>query len=130
MNRIGEKGWDKFNDIAENMWKVVKVSTDLREDLDIIITFHPEETTTDGKVTKKIKTIGKAVDNVLTLEGLFNIILWTDVKMDMDSGEPEFRFQTRTDGTNTCKAPMGMFEDMYIPNDMNYVFEQISEYEN
>jgi len=128
MDRIDEKGWDKFNDMAKNMWSVVKTARDLSRDITVILTFHPDEANVDGVIKKKIKTVGKAVDNVLTLEGLFTVILWTDVKMDMDSGEPEFRFQTRTDGTNTCKAPMGMFENMYIPNDMDKVLDKIEQY--
>lgn len=130
MDRIDEKGWDKFNDMAKNMWTVVKNARDLDRDIDVIITFHPDEVTDRGVVKQKIKTVGKAVDNVLTLEGLFTVILWTDVKMDMDKNEPKFRFQTRTDGTNLCKAPMGMFDDMYIPNDMGHVISRIREYEN
>lgn len=130
MNRADESGWDKFTDIAKNIWNVVNKSRNMRDDLDVIITFHSEDVTDGGKIKKKIKTVGKMIDNTITLEGLFTIILFTHVGMDLETQEPEFHFQTVTDGTNTCKTPKGMFDERFIPNDMSYVFNKIKEYEN
>ncbi len=129
MNRADETGWDKFTDIAKNIWSVVNKARNLQRDIDVIITFHSEDVNDDGKIKKKIKTVGKMIDNTITLEGLFTMILYTKVEMDLDSQEPRFYFQTVTDGRNTCKTPKGMFEDKLIPNDMGYVFDKIEEYE-
>lgn len=130
MNRSQESGWQKFTDIAKNMWNVVNTARNLSRDIDVIFTFHSEEVS-DGFSTKhKIKTIGKMVDDKITLEGLFTMVLYTDVEIDQNTKEPDFRFQTKTDGTNTCKTPLGMFEDVYIPNDMEYVFTKMNEYYN
>lgn len=130
MNRADEKGWDKFTDIAKHIWGVVDTARTLNRDIDVIITFHSEKDTSTGQDVQKIKTVGKMIDNTITLEGLFTIILYSKVIMDGETNKPKFVFQTVNDGTNTCKSPMGMFDDMYIPNDMNYVFEKINEYEN
>ena len=129
MNRADESGWDKFTDIAKNIWAVVNKARNLSRDIDVIITFHSEDVTDGGKIKKKIKTVGKMIDNTITLEGLFTIILYTEVKMNLDTQEPEFYFRTVTDGKDTCKTPKGMFEDVLIPNDMSYVFDKIKEYE-
>jgi hypothetical protein len=37
---------------------------------------------------------------------------------------------TQTDGESTCKSPVGMFADKYIPNDLGYVKETIYKYYN
>jgi hypothetical protein len=129
MNRADEGGWDKFTDIAKNIWSVINKARSLSRDIDVIITFHSEDITDGGQIKRKIKTIGKMIDNTITLEGLFTIILYTHVKIDLDSGEPQFHFQTKTDGRNTCKTPKGMFEELLIPNDMQYVFDKIKQYE-
>jgi hypothetical protein len=44
----------------------------------------------------------------------------------VDSGN--YYFQTQTTGFDPCKSPMGMFEDMLIPNDLNFVSEKIKFY--
>ena len=74
------------------------------------------------------KTIGKMIDNTLTLEGLFSIVLFGKVNKN-DDGVLEYGFETQNNGENTCKSPMGMFEDMFIPNDLKYVKECIQKYE-
>ena len=72
--------------------------------------------------------IGKLVDNVITMEGLFTVVLFTDINMD-GSKEVQYRFQTnQTDGGNTCKSPMGMFSETFIPNDMRSVIDTINNY--
>lgn len=129
MNRPISDGWDRFTDIAKNIWGVINTARNLSRDIDVIVTFHSETDTSSGKKREKIKTVGKMIDNTITLEGLFTIILYTHVEMDLETNEPKFYFQTKTDGTNTCKSPMGMFDDYLIPNDMEYVFEKIREYE-
>ena len=77
---------------------------------------------------KKAKTIGKMVDEKLTLEGLFSIVLYGKVKKDKE-GKMQYLFETQTDGANTCKSPMGMFEEGDIPNDLNLVKEAIKKFE-
>jgi hypothetical protein len=67
------------------------------------------------------------IDNTLTLEGLFSIVLFGKV-IKHEDGNLEYVFETQTNGENTCKSPMGMFESITIPNDLQYVKERILEY--
>ena len=39
-------------------------------------------------------------------------------------------FETQTNGENTCKSPMGMFESKEIDNDLEFVRTSIINYEN
>jgi hypothetical protein len=69
------------------------------------------------------------VDEKLTLEGLFSIVLFGKVKKN-DKGELRYIFETQNNGENTCKSPKGMFPGFEIPNDLQYVREAIIAYEN
>ena len=107
--RANEKGYDKFTQIAANLAQ--EDSTDI-----------------NGNRKVKAKTIGKMIDNTLTLEGLFSIVLFGKVNKN-DDGELEYGFEIYGYGENTCKSPMGMFEDKFISNDLQYVKDCIQKYE-
>ena len=127
-DRANEKGYDKFTQIAANLAQVAKMPKDMREDLTIFFLTHSEDSTdVNGHRKVKAKTIGKMIDNTLTLEGLFSIVLFGRVKKDEDG--LEYGFDTVNNGENTCKSPMGMFEDSFIENDLQLVKDCIAEYE-
>jgi hypothetical protein len=128
-DRSNEKGYDKFTDISTNLVKVAKVPASLRDDLTVVFLTHSEESIDiNGKRKTKAKTIGKMVDNALTLEGLFSIVLYAKANKEPD-GTLNYVFETKTNGSNTCKSPMGMFEESEIPNDLKLVKEAIIKYE-
>ena len=129
-DKAEEKGYEKFTKIGAHLAKVVRMPKDLREDLVVIFLTHAEESSDmEGKRKFKAKTIGKMVDEKLTLEGLFSIVLFGKVKKDKD-GVIRYIFETQTNGENTCKSPKGMFPTFEIPNDLNYVVKCIKDYEN
>ena len=102
----------------------------LEEDLLIFFLTHAEEATDmEGKRKFKAKTIGRMVDEKLTLEGLFSIVLFGKAKKDKE-GSIRYVFETQTNGENTCKSPRGMFPSFEIANDLKYVTEAIKDYEN
>lgn len=126
MDKVLEKGYDKFSEIGEAGYVPVKAAMKIRrKDVNIIFTYHLEETNR-GKV--KIKTAGKVVDNILALDGLFSFIFYTYTERDHVSKKTSYYFTTQTDGYNTCKTPPGCFADYLIPNDMGKVLERIAEY--
>jgi len=128
-DRSSEKGYDKFTQIAAGLATVAKKPKDLREDLQIYFMTHAEDSVDmDGRRRVKAKTIGKMIDNALTLEGLFSIVLFGKVKKDND-GNIRYVFETQNNGENTCKSPKGMFETLEIPNDLEYVRTSIIKYE-
>jgi len=119
-DRAGEKGYDKFVDIGKNFRDLVHLVNDKLDD-DVVVYFlhHPEIDPNTGK--EKAKTIGKMLDEKLTLEGCFDIVLYagTDGR--------EHWFQTQSDGTNTAKSPEEMFPER-IRNDLAFVDSSIREY--
>jgi len=121
MKRAMEAGFTKFTQIASNAWSVINTCNELRDDLNIVFFSHSEETDA-GKV--KCKTIGKMLDQTITLEGLFTMVLQTVVK------DGQYYFLTHNNGNNTVKSPMGLFQDTLIENDLNTVLSQVQEYES
>lgn len=119
MKRAMERGFDKFTEMAQHYYEIINMAQEMREDLNIIFLSHNEQKE-DG--TSKVKTIGKLLDDKLTVEGLFTIVLNTRIQ------DGEYYFETQNNGFNTSKSPKGMFEELKIPNDLQYVIDKVSEY--
>ena len=114
-----EVGYAKFTNMALNFYNLIHfIVTRTPDDL-IVYFLHHTELSEDGRI--KAKTLGKMLDNQLTLEGLFSIVLLCRVE-----GNEHF-FITNSDGTNPAKSPMEMFE-MRIDNDLAFVDKTIREY--
>jgi len=124
MQRAKETGYNKFADIGVNINKVLQASRNARKDLKVFFLWHPEE---DKDLGFKMKTVGTMVDNYLTLEGLFTILLYSKVERGQDN-KPKYSFVTNNDGQYPAKSPVGMFNDLYIPNDLGLVSQKINEY--
>lgn len=127
MARVDEKGYGKFTDMAKHAYEALKTGMDMRDDLFIVIMTHSENTGDNLNPYYKIKTQGKMLDSVITLEGLFTYVLFTKVIKD-DGENVEYKFVTNSDGTCTAKTPMGLFEDQLIDNDLDMVVRRIQEY--
>ncbi len=118
-DRAKELGYNKFTDVALNFRGLVDFVIKNTPADTIVYFLHHTETTDTGKV--KAKTSGKMLDNQLTLEGLFSIVL-----LCKTDGQEHY-FETQSDGYSTCKSPMGMF-DLKIDNDLKMVDDKIREY--
>lgn len=120
MRRATEKGYDKFTEIAQNFWSlVVQEVNGLPADTIVYLLCH---TATDENGMEKMKTIGKLVDERITPEGLFTIVLKTAVS------DGNYAFVTQNNGKDTVKSPEGMFTTYAINNDLKYVDEKIRNY--
>jgi hypothetical protein len=127
MRRAGEKTFDKFTDIGQKAWMLVDKAKSLRDNLNVAVLTHVDSVTdATGMKMRRAKTVGKLVDNIVNLEGMFTCVLFTDVQEK--DGKMEYGFLTQNDGSNTGKTPMGMFEENKIPNDLKFVFEKIDKY--
>ena len=118
-DRARETGYQKFTDLALNFRNLIHYIS--RETPDDVIVYFLHHTELDAAGKTKAKTIGKLLDEKLTVEGCFDIVLLTQVE-----GGEHF-FITHSDGFTTAKSPEGMFEPK-IPNDLKAVDTQIREY--
>jgi predicted ATPase len=128
MSKAKDTGYTKFTDVALMIYKIATKGKSLRDDLFIFILNHQDITVdSEGEKTIKAKTAGKMIDNQITYEGLFNIVLFT-YKKEVKGGI-EYGFITNGDPKTTAKSPRGMFETKEIPNDLMKVVEAIKEFQ-
>jgi ABC-type dipeptide/oligopeptide/nickel transport system ATPase component len=125
MARAKESGYGKFADIGVNQGKIIKAAKNTRQDLEVYFLWHPEKSDTFGY---KMKSVGKMVDDYLTLEGLFAVVLYSIVQKEQD--KISYKFVTNQDGKYPAKSPHGMFKDLYINNDLGLVSKAITDYNN
>ena len=114
-DRAAEKGYDKFVQMAANFRNLIHSINELEDDDKIVYFLHHTETDSDGR--EKTKTIGKMLDEKLTVEGCFDIVIYCQ----------DHKFITQANGQSTAKTPEGMF-DLEIPNDLKAVDVAIREY--
>lgn len=114
-DRANEKGYDKFTSMAKRFRDLIHSINELEEDDKIVYFLHHSETDADGR--EKVKTIGKMLDEKLTVEGCFDIVIYCQ----------DHKFFTQSNGQSTAKTPEDMF-DLEIPNDLKAVDSAIREY--
>lgn len=119
MRRATERGFDKFTEIAQNFWNLVNKVKELPQSQIVYFLAHIER---DANGNEKIKTIGKLLDEKITVEGMFTIVLKTNVN------DGEYTFLTQNSGHDTVKSPIGMFKTFAIDNDLKYVDDKIRNY--
>jgi len=118
-DKVNVLGYEKFTQLAVNFKQLITfVSNELPSDA-IVYFLHHTETNEYGMT--KAKTIGKMLDEKITVEGLFTIVLQTKIE------KGQYFFVTQNTGMSTCKSPMEMFE-LEIDNDLKFVDERIREY--
>lgn len=120
MSRAGERGYEKFSQMALNMYNVFKAIMDKDSDQTFYLLAHAAENT-EGDNQLRFKTTGKMLSEKIVLEGLTNIVIGADVI------DGEFVFKVKTDGTG-IKTPIGMFDTPTVPNDLKAVDATIKEY--
>ena len=118
-DRIKEKGYEKFTENGKHFYDMIKYVIDVLPSDTIVYFLHHTDKLDDGTI--KAKTIGKMLDNTLTLEGLFSIVLLASVE------DGKYKFITQSDGYTTAKSPMEMFE-LEIDNDLKAVDDIIRDY--
>jgi hypothetical protein len=119
MSRALEKGYDKFAEMALHVYENVRRTSFARDDLKCIFFCHSD----NSDPTKvKLKTIGKMLDEKISLEGLFTIVLYAFIR------EEKHTFLTNNNGNTLAKSPMGMFEESCIENDLQEVIKKVDRY--
>ena len=112
-------GYQKYTDMALNYYTLVKAASALPADKIVYFMGHSD---TDANGNEKFKTIGKMLDEKVTLEGMFTIVLKTVVT------DGKYQFSTRNSGQDTVKTPMMMFSEPLIDNDLAMVDRTIRDY--
>lgn len=119
MRRSDERGFDKFTDIARHAWDIFNAASLLPDDVRVYVLMHSQS---DDFGRTKAKTIGKLLDEKITIEGLFSIVLKTVVR------DGQYFFSTKNNGSDTVKSPMGLLDDDLVDNDLAAIDSKILAY--
>ena len=119
-SRAREKGYDKFTDMALEFYRLVRFIVTATPPDCVVYFLHHSEATEAGRI--KAKTLGKMLDNQLTVEGQFSVVLLCR------TDGTRYWFETRSDGLSTAKSPMEMFDTREIDNDLKVVDTAIRQY--
>ena len=120
MRRSGERGFDKFTEMAFHVWDLVKFASEsIDNDVRVYFTWH---TILDNMGNVKMKFQGKLLEEQVSLEGMLTLIL-ESVKED-----GKYFFRTQNDGAGVAKTPYEMFDAQLIPNDLASVDAAIVDY--
>lgn len=114
-----EVGYTKFTRIGQSFWTLAMEARNLRGDLRVTFLMH-EEITDAGKT--KAKTIGKMLDDKITLEGMFTVVLRAALR------DGKHVFLTKNSGFDTVKAPEDMFNAPEIENNLKTVLDAVNNY--
>jgi hypothetical protein len=129
MNRAKETGFGKFTEMGQHVFSIIQLSSKLREGLTVFFLSHSSTDRDEfGNRYTKMKTIGKLLDEKITLEGLFTVVLVAQIDPTNKDQSLKHYFLTQNDGTSTAKSPMGMFDSLKIPNDLNFVLNTLTAY--
>lgn len=119
MRNANVVGYQKYTDMAYSFNQLLEFASKLPDDKIVYFIGHSEQAD-DGR--EHFKTIGKMLDNYVTVEGKFTIVLKTVVQ------DGRYMFATHNNGQDTVKSPMGLFEQDLIDNDLKAVDTAIREY--
>lgn len=121
VERMREKGYDKWVDLAQCVWLILDYVNTMRDDLTIIIMCHSQtQKEDDGYTFTRIKTSGKKLDKLNVESKLTTVLYATAIG-------GEYRFQTHANNS-TAKTPLGAFDEDTIPNDITLVIKALEEY--
>jgi len=131
-NRSKERGYDKYNELADHFRQIIATCSSLRNDLNIFMLLHTEPVEVEGSIVGyKNSSVGKLLDKLYNPLENVTVVLFARPKFD-DKGNPTYGFYThkrKIDGVEfPSKTPDGMFEEDFIPNDLGLVVKTMKEY--
>ena len=116
----GNAQFQFYNKMADNFWNLIMfIINKLPPDKIVYVMMHEQQ---DDFGNIRPKTIGKLLDEKVSIEGMFTIVLRA-VK-DSDG----YAFITQSEDMAVSKSPMGMFESERIDNDLALVEKSIREF--
>lgn len=122
-------GWDTPKQIGYGMGLIFDAFKGFPEDKNLICCAHYEEfkDKNGDSISYKFKTTGKMVDDYITPEGKFDIIMFGVQSYDSETKKPIKQFVKEFDGEYPAKDSIGALDNLpdYIPNDLSIVVEEL-----
>ena len=130
--KANQTGYNKYTEFAMHMQQILKAIQNLRDDIKVFMEYHVESNVTDSGATEyKPSTVGKLLDSQYNILENIDIVLFASPVYE--DKEIKYGFYTnrtldRVGAEIPAKSPLGMFDEMYIPNDLALVAKKIDEY--
>lgn len=130
--KANQTGYNKYTEFAMHMQQILKAIQNLRDDIKVFMEYHVESNVTDSGATEyKPSTVGKLLDSQYNILENIDIVLFASPQYE--DKEIKYGFYTnrtldRVGAEIPAKSPFGMFEELYIPNDLALVAQKIDEY--
>ena len=116
----GNAQFQFYNQMADNFWNLIMfINNKLPKDKIVYVMMHGQQ---DDFGNIRPKTIGKLLDDKVTIEGMFTIVL----RAVKDS--QGYAFMTQSEDMAVSKSPMGMFDSERIDNDLVIVESAIRDF--
>lgn len=119
MNKSSIKGYDKYNDMANNFWNLINGIKSVQGGKCVYLIMH-EDTDENGNI--KPKTIGKLLDDKCNIQGMFTIC----IRSMYENGN--YIFRLKTNGQDCVKTPFDMFNVETMENDLKAFNDVVREY--
>lgn len=118
--------------MAAHFQNIIQTTENMRENINIFFIMHCEEVVSDNVIVGyKPSTVGKLIDSSYNPIEVVPMLLFATVKYD-ENKNPIYGFYTKRSLEGTveipAKTPDGMFDKEFIPNDLQYVVDQMNEY--
>lgn len=132
-DRSSEKGFEKYNQLADHFRRIIATCASQRDDLNVFMFLHAEPVEVEGSVIGyKSSSVGKLLDKMYRPEENTAIVLFAQPIFD-DKGKATYGFYTHkmkaANGIELpSKTPEGMFEEDFIPNDLSLIIKAMNEY--
>jgi len=130
--KANQTGYNKYTEFAMHMQQILKAIQNLRDDIKVFMEYHVESNVTDSGATEyKPSTVGKLLDSQYNILENIDIVLFASPQYEdktINYGFYTNRTLDRVGAEIPAKSPFGMFEEMFIPNDLALVAKKIDDY--
>jgi hypothetical protein len=124
--------WGKWNIFASDVFAGIINPELYREGLQVVHIYHSEIVERNGKQLLRILTQGKLLNRNVLPSSYYTYMVHSQCR-DIDefpNPEDQYKFLSNGDGTHDCKTPFGLFDTLYINNDVDMIFKKITEFQN
>ncbi len=122
------RGFEKYGVFAASQYDMLNIINEkMRDDIIVYVLCHPDVVTDDmGNRIEKIAVQGKMLEKFFP-ESFSSIVLYADIQKIHNEPNRHI-FKTKSNGNDSCKTPLDMFEEDVIDNDLSIVSKAIREY--
>lgn len=120
-------GYDKWADLATDIYELYRGAHSLRDDLIVIFTAHIEPYDVEGEIHYRTKTNGKKLTKI-NLSSKLTYNLYTRLEHNGEDGPASYYFVTQGNGKNEARSTKGVLP-FKMPNNLHDVVTRIRKFD-